>query len=328
MRLYTHITHYEREVIQKMLYAPENFSIREIARRIGRSPSTVVRELKRNATYAYNAREATHKAYKRRKDAKQCSIERIPELRERILSLLNQYYSPEVIAYMLKQEGKYRCSHETIYQWIYKSIRSGKRTELGETLFFRRKKRQKRSNVYKNRLFEMGKKRIWQRPDKAQEKREIGHLEGDLIESKGKDAYLVTLVDRLSAYTWAIKVPSKDAQTVTRAIIEVLEEMPHFSIKTITFYNGKEFNHYKKIEEVLGCEVYFANPYAAYQRGLNEHINRQYRRYMPKNKSFAHLTDDDIRVIQDTINLKPRKSRNWKSPYELLQQHLNVALQT
>ncbi|MCX8124423.1 MAG: IS30 family transposase [Spirochaetes bacterium] len=137
------------------------------------------------------------------------------------------------------------------------------------------------------------------------------HLEGNLIESKGKDAYLVTLVDRFSAYTWAIKVPSNNAETVLRAIIEALDKMPPLSINAIIFDNGKEFNHYRKIEEALGCDVYFANPYAAYQRGLNEHINRQYRRHMPKNKRFAHLTDDDVRAIQDAINVKPRKSRNF-----------------
>lgn len=328
MRQFTHLQHYEREVIQKMMYSKEKYSLREIARKLGRSPSTILREIKRNATRGYNAREAGQKAEKRRKGAYQRKIDRIPELRERIEQLLAQHYSPELIAYMLKQEGKYQCSHETIYMWCYEQIHLHKRHDLVEKMFFKRKKRQNRRNVYKNRYAEIGKKRIPQRPEAANNRSEAGHFEGDLIESKNKDAYLLTLVDRMSAYSIALKLPLKDAETVTRAIIEVAEELPPKSIKTLTFDNGKEFSKFSTIEEVLGCEVYFADPYAAYQRGLNENINRQFRHFLPKNKSFAHVTDDDIAILCAMLNNRPRKSRNWKTPYELFYQQLNVAFQT
>ncbi|MGB4269487.1 MAG: IS30 family transposase, partial [Spirochaetota bacterium] len=89
-----------------------------------------------------------------------------------------------------------------------------------------------------------------------------------------------------------------------------------------------EFSQYKRLEEVLGSEVYFADPYKAYQRGLNENINRECRRYLPKSKSFAHICDEEVEEIEKAINSKPRKSLKWKTSYEVLQEYLNGALQT
>lgn len=317
MRQFTHLDDIEREVIQKMVYSQKKYSLREIARRLGRSPSTISREIRRNATRGYNAREAVQKAKERRKVAKKRKIDRIPELHMKIEEFLEQNYSPEVIAYKLKQEGEFSCSHETIYVWIYEQIHRYQRKDLAGKLFFKRKRRQKRLNVYKNRYIDMEKKRIWQRPLAAENKTEVGHFEGDLIESKRKDAYVLTLVDRMSAYSIALKLPSKDAETVTRAIIEAAEDISPKRIKTITFDNGKEFSKYRTLEEVLNCEVYFAEPYAAYQRGLNENVNRQFRHFLPKDKSFAHVSDDDIASICALLNNRPRKSRNWKTPSEL-----------
>jgi len=125
-----------------------------------------------------------------------------------------------------------------------------------------------------------------------------------------------------------VKVPTKDSQVVVRSIIEALDEYPKGLVKTITFDNGREFSHYRILEEALNCEVYFADPYKAYQRGLNENINRECRRYVPKGKSFAHKCDEEVDEIEKSINSKPRKSLKWKTPYEVLQDYLNFALQT
>lgn len=218
-----------------------------------------------------------------------------------------EYYSPERIAYILRTNHPAYCSYETIYQWIYKKIKVRGRKYLAETLFFRRKKRQKRGNVYRNRAIDTGKKNIRQRPEAANARTEPGHFEGDLIESKGKDAYIVTLVDRYSRLVKMVKVPTKDAQVVLRSIIEAIEEYPKIAVKTITFDNGTEFSQYKRLEEVLGSEVYFADPYKAYQRGLNENINRECRRYLPKSKSFAHIRDEEVKEIKKAINSKTKK---------------------
>jgi len=202
------------------------------------------------------------------------------------------------------------------------------RKDLVVELFFKRKKRHKLVNINRNRIIDYGKKNIRERPEVANARSEIGHWEGDLIESAHKDAYLLTLVERCSNYTMGLLLPSKDKETVKRGIIEKLSELRNGIVKTITLDNGKEFSCYKEIEEILNCKIYFADPYCAWQRGINENINRMYRYFLPKKKSFAHLTDEEIDAISEQINRRPRKSKGWKSSHEVFHEHLSVALQT
>ncbi|MGB4268228.1 MAG: IS30 family transposase [Spirochaetota bacterium] len=328
MRLYRHLQEHERIVIQKMMYSSKKVSKSQIARVLGRSVSTISREIRRNATKGYNWQEAHAQSQKRRSEAKRCKIDKDKSLQQKIEGLLYKYYSPEQVAYILRTQYAPYCSHETIYQWLYREIKVHGRKDLAETLFFRRKKRQKRGNVYKNRALNPVKKNIRQRPEAANLRTEPGHFEGDLIESKGKDAYIVIVVDRHTRLVKMVKVPTKDSQVVVRGIIEAMEGYPKGFVKTITFDNGTEFSQYRILEEVLGCEVYFADPYKAYQRGLNENINRECRRYLPKSKSFAHIRDEEVEEIEEAINSKPRKSLKWKTPYEVLHDYLNFALQT
>lgn len=168
----------------------------------------------------------------------------------------------------------------------------------------------------------MWKKIIQDRPIEAEEKSELGHLEGDLIVSAGKNAYVLTLADRKSMYLWGIPIRSKGSDIVCRAVVESLEQLPSGFIKTIT-----EFNSYRLIEKALGCTVYFADPYSSWQRAINEHQNGRIRQYLPKNISFAGLTDDEYQDILTSINNRPRKSRNWYSSTSLLEDSL-VAFKT
>jgi len=332
MRPYRQLQYDERIVIKKMLYT-HKMSIREIAKDLGRHPSTISREIKRNSTHGYNEHEAQKKAEGRRKVAKERKCQKNEGLAMEIETLLiKNKYSPEIIAVMLKKKYPHNSmmhiSHETIYQEIYRRYHREGRKDLVEALFFKRKKRQRRSNMTKSRIIDYTKKNIRQRSEEANMRKEVGHLEGDLIESAHKNAYLLTLVDRCSNYTWALLLPSKDADTVMRGIIEIVSEMPKGFVKTITLDNGTEFAHHKKLEEILQCTIYFADPYSPWQRGINENINRIYRFFLPKKKSFAHLTDEEIDDISEQINKRPRKSKGWKSPYEVLHEHLTVALQT
>ena len=130
-------------------------------------------------------------------------------------------------------------------------------------------------------------------------------------------AQKVIKIDRKNKNIWGVSIPSKDADTVTRAITETLGELPNDYIKTITFDNGTEFSMHKEIENALSCKVYFADPYCSWQRGLNEHINARIRQYLPKKKSFANLTDDQFDSILYAINNRPRKILGWKSSYEV-----------
>jgi len=232
--------------------------------------------------------------------------------------------SPEVIAFYLKDTFPDDCSmhlsHEAIYQWLYRQRGVEGNALLSHYLFTGRRKRQNRAHAYKKRDLVQGKRTIRERPVAAQEKSEAGHLEGDLIVSAGNDAYMLTLVDRKLTHTWGVSVPSKDAELVSRAVVEALSALPNGFVKTITFDNGTEFSSFKNIESALNCTVFFADPYCAWQRGLNEHINGRIRHYIPKALSFAHLTDEDVNDILYSINNRPRKSLGWCSPSMLLEQ--------
>ena len=325
MRPYSQISLEERRVIQNFQYSHANKN--DMSNLLNRHRSTLYRELKRNKTRGYNFKEA-HSLCVARKNKRKSKLDTNGTLRLIVCTLLMNRKSPELISYYLKNNFPYdpsmHLSHESIYQWIYKQKDENGAFLLTHYLFTKRKKRQNRSNLYKNREVDEKKPSIHDRPEAAKLKTEPGHLEGDLIESKGKDAYMLTLVDRKLIHTWGLPLPTKDSETVSRAVVEALNDLPDDFIKTITFDNGTEFSAYSKIEKALGCNVYFADPYCSWQRGLNEHINSRIRQFIPKKKSFAYLTDEMCNDIIDEINNRPRKSKNWKSPSELL----NDALET
>lgn len=323
MRLYTQITKDERLVIQNMHY--RDITIQEMSVYLGRDRSTIHREITRNKTRGYHYREAHDQACSRR-HRRQGKIDRNGMLRLIICSMLAEKYSPEVISYYLRtifpDEPEMNVSYEAIYQWIYRQRGKAGAADMTQYLFTRRKNRQNRALLHKKRGLNTGKRGIGERPLEANEKTDVGHLEGDLIVSAGNDAYMLTLVDRKIAHVWGLPVPSKDPEMVSRAVVEALGNLPDGFVKTITFDNGSEFSLYDKIENALNCEVFFADPYCAWQRGLNEHINGRIRQFIPKNKSFSHLTDDDFDDILDVINTRPRKSLGWRTPVSLLNQSI------
>jgi len=319
MRHYQQLSDAERHVIQKMSYS--NVSKTEIAKSLGRHHSTIYREISRNKTHHYQYKDAQNKADNRRYKKKR-KLDSNGILRLITTSLLLENFSPEIIAYYLRENfpeyPAMHLSYEAIYQWIYQQPNRN----LTMNLFTKRKKRQNRSKIYKNRDIRPYKRNIKDRPAEANEKSEPGHLEGDLIVSAGQDAYVLTLADRKIMNVWGLPVHSKDPEEVCRAVVEALEDLPPGFVKTITFDNGSEFNSYSLIEQAIGCKVYFADPYCAWQRGLNEHINGRIRQYLPKKKSFVGLTDEEFQDILFKINSRPRKSRNWRSPISLLEDYL------
>ena len=324
MRHFHQLSVAERHVMQKMIYS--NISKSTIGQSLERHYSTIYREYKRNKSKGYQHEEAQEKTDNRRYK-KLRKLDSNGFLRLLIVSLLLDKNSPEVISYYLTDnfpdDPSMHISHEAIYQWIYIQ----KDTSLASNLFTRRKRRQNRGNTYKNRSIFVEKKNIRERPVEANERSEPGHLEGDLIVSAGRDAYVLTLTDRKIMNIWGLPVNSKDPEEVCRAVVEALDGLPDGFIKTITFDNGSEFNSYRIIERALSCKVYFADPYSSWQRGLNEHLNGRIRQYLPKKKSFAGLTDEEYQGILFAINKRPRKSRNWRSPMSLLEEAL-IAIET
>lgn len=323
MRPYSQITREERHVIQKMLYS--DVSKKDISIYLQRDRSTFYREYTRNRTKGYNYKEAHDCAHARR-NVRKATLDTNGALRLIICFLLMEKNSPEVISFYLRDSFPDDCtmhlSHEAIYQWVYKQRGAEGKALLTQYLFTRRRKRQNRALVYKKRALITGKRTIHERPVEAQEKSEHGHIEGDLIVSAGNDAYMLTLVDRKLVHTWGVPVYSKDAELVSRAVVEALSALPDGFVKTITFDNGTEFSSFEKIESALNCHVFFADPYCAWQRGLNEHINGRIRQYIPKKMSFAHLTDEDVDDILYSINNRPRKSLGWRTPSSLLEQSI------
>lgn len=323
MKHYKQLGKSERHVIQKMHYS--GIKAGKIAFCLNRSTSTITRELKRNKTHGYNAAEA-HNQSQLRKHRRTKLLKTNGFLRMIVVDLLREKNSPEVISYYLKKYFSFcKISHEAIYQWLYDRSESGGYM-FASLLYLRKRFRQKRGKAYKRRQKDNSKKNICERPKEAEDRSETGHIEGDLVVGKGNSGYLITLVDRKTDYLWSLKIPSKDENTTLRGFTELSESMEKGFIKTITLDNGTEFALHKIMEEALSCKIYFADPYSAYQRGLNEHINARLRHYFPKNYSFSDLTDEALDDAVFAINNRPRKSLEWASPSELLKSHF-VALE-
>jgi IS30 family transposase len=247
-------------------------------------------------------------------------------LRMITVDLLLEKNSPEVIAFYLQKYFIFcAVSHEAIYQWLYDRSEQGGYAFI-TLLFTRRKSRQKRANTYKSRGKDTSKKNIRMRPEEANKRSEYGHLEGDLIVGKDHSGYILTIVDRKADYLWSLPLPSKDEETTLRGFVELLDHLPKGFVRSITLDNGTEFGAHTLIEQALSCQVYFADPYCSWQRGLNEHLNGRLRHYFPKKRNFSDLTDDEVSYAVSSINNRPRKSLGWLCPSEILDPHL-IALQ-
>ena len=237
--------------------------------------------------------------------------------------------TPELAAGRLRgqfpDEPRMRVCHETIYQAIYKNRHY--LDFLIESLPQARPKRRKRAHgkprrgpAIKDRVS------IAERPAAVEQRAEFGHWEGDLVVGKGQDGFILTLVERASRVLHTVKTETKRAAEVCQAVIETLLDRPISWLKTITFDNGTEFCDHQTISDQVGVAVYFADPYAAYQRGSNEQVNGLIRRYLPKGTSFKNLTNEELQEITDKINNRPRKCLGYRTPNEVFQQQRKLRL--
>ena len=285
-----------------------DYSARKIAIKLGRSNKTISEELRSYKGDSYNAECAHQQAQESRINAKKnskCS----GSLKEKIHSLLIGCFTPEQISgRMGLEEYPEQVSTSTIYSLIKKEgwknllprkgkpYRSGSKASAGAKLI-------------PNRVD------IDKRPPEVDEKKEIGHWEGDTV--FGQDGYLVTMVERVSKLLLTCRVKNKSKEAVTKAINSMLK--PFKSIcKTITFDNGGEFAGHEDIAKELKCNVFFAKPYQSWQRGLNENTNGLLRRFFPKGMAIGQLAEKEIEDAQFLINMRPRKLLNYLSPFEFL----------
>ena len=316
---YTQLTIRERYTIEDLIQAgkPQN----RIAEKLGCSRSTISRELARNRGEdgVYHAEGANELMISRCKRERFCNFTKLAE------SLIEEYlilhWSPEEIAAKLKDENEISISHELIYQYIDFDRNSG--GEFYKLLPHRGKKYKKRNVKIKKRTWLTAKTRrsIDDRPSIVATKSEIGHWEGDTVESKGHQGGIGTFVDIKSKFLIIRKVKDKSSLEMKNAILSGFKNYQKI-VKTITVDNGTEFALHDQIEQELQTKVYFAHPYSPWERGLNENTNGLIRKFYPKGTDFSTVTDEDILRVQNLINERPRKSLNYKTPKEVLYKEL------
>jgi len=288
---------------------------KEIALEIGVHPSTISREFRRNndKVRGYSAEIAQVITAKKHKEkSKRFSLTK--PIEKYIRGKLKQDWSPEQISGRMKLDTGVSVVHETIYRYIYSNKKNG--GKLYKYLRHRNKKYHHRSNDYRSRGTIIDRVMIGKRPKIVEKKNRIGDLEIDTVVGKNHKGFLVTIVDRKSKFVLIKNVPTKEAQIVTNALIEMIQPIKAIT-HTITSDNGKEFAYHKQVSAALDTDFYFANPYHSWERGLNEHTNGLIRQYLPKKSEFLHVSKDEIIMIQDRLNHRPRKVLRYKTPYEV-----------
>ena len=233
---------------------------------------------------------------------------------------LKLQWSPEQIAASLP------ISHETIYQHVYADKAQG--GSLWKHLRCQKKKRKRYASGRERRGQIIGRRPIAQRPASVESRRQVGHWEGDTVIGAGHKQAIVTLVERKSGFAVLAHVTRKTADLVSQAIITSLTPLAQ-RVRTVTYDNGKEFADHAAVDEALKSTAYFADPYASWQRGSNENFNGLLRQYIPKKRPLSTVTTDELKMIQDLINHRPRKRLGFKTPHEVFHQSLKrVALRT
>lgn len=305
---YTHLTIEERSCIRK--YYVDGLSYREIARLIGRNVSTVSREIRRNCTHMYDIPTYyPHTAQKK-------------YLLRRSYCHRGMYWNQDVIAY-IEEKLKATWSPEqiactpcelpmpswrTIYRWIYE-----KYLVNGNLKVLRRKGKTHGSKDNRGK-YAKGKS-IRKRDKSVYSRKEAGHWEADTVVSGlGKSkACFVTLAERKTRFYIAMKLPDKKALTVENAIVKLLSVYPPQLVKTITCDRGSEFANWASIEKRLNCDVYFADPYCAWQKGTNENSNGLLREFYPKGRNLSRVAPATLKRNLALINARPRKVLNFRS---------------
>lgn len=320
---YTQLTQEERYQIYILKNAGKTQT--EIAGLLGRDKATISRELRRNqGLKGYRPKQAHQLALRRRaKTHPRIS----PENWRCVSALIRKAWSPEQVADRLKQEQGVSISHERIYQYIYADKRLG--GDLHNHLRCQ-KARRMRYGAYDRRGIIPNQVSIEARPAIVASRRRLGDWEGDTVIGKGHRGALVTLVERKSRYTVIQAVPRKTAEAVRAAVRQGLAPYRD-EVHTITYDNGREFTDHEGMARDLDARIYFAHPYASWERGLNENTNGLIRQFFPKHRNLTTVTDAEVQEVMSKLNHRPRKSLGFRTPHEVFfntKTSLTVALQS
>ena len=315
---YHHLSREERYQISALL--KEGLSQSDIAINLGRHKTTISREIARNSGLrGYRPKQANFLAQQRSTNSRNAR-QMDPSDWLLVERYLQSQWSPEQIS------AKVPISHETIYRHIYTD------KSFGGTLYSHlrcQKKRRKRYAGGRDRRGQIiGRRAISDRPAHIEERRQLGHWEGDTLIGKSHKQAIISLVERKSGYAVLAKVGNKTAHLVSSAIIDRLNPIA-MKVQTLTFDNGKEFSDHAKIDSALGSISYFADPYSSWQRGSNENLNGLIRQYIPKSRPLSTVSDKELARIESLLNNRPRKRLGFKTPHEVFNLSMNtVALRT
>lgn len=313
MKPYKQLNIEERYMIGMMRVM--HFSLREIARVLERSPSTISRELRRNrypTDGKYRAMHAASMANGRRRRARWGSHFSSKQWRM-VEKLLREDLSPDQVSGVLRRKRKLSISHETIYKHVWQDKRDG--GTLWSHLRGAGKQRRKGYGRYDSRGRLAGKRPIGDRPTSAEKRSRIGHWEIDTVMGSGR-ACILTIVDRKTGYTAIGQLDARTIAATNSRLSRILQRQPQ-RFRTITADNGCEFHGYKDIEENHDLTFYFAAPHHSWERGTNENTNGLIRQYLPKGTSMDTLTQARCNAIASKLNNRPRKRLGYKTPAEL-----------
>jgi IS30 family transposase len=321
------LTTAEREEITRGIAADQSAS--EIARGLGRAPSTVTREIQRNGgRRSYRAAPADARAWRRAHRPKACVLAQHPALCAVVATQLAARWSPEEIAGRLvtdyPDDPAMRVSHETIYRTLYMQARGALKQELLAHLRRRHVLRQRRSRVAPAREARIPDLvSIAARPAEIEDRALPGHWEGDLL-AGAKNSHIATLVERKSRYLHLVHVRGKDTTSVVTALIREVHRLPDGLMQSLTWDRGSEMMHHKRFSVATNAAVYFCDPQSPWQRGSNENTNGLLRQYFPKGTSLAKVTQAELDAVARELNTRPRKTLGYRTPAEQLA--LDVAL--
>lgn len=308
---YKRVTEEERNLIYR--WRQGKVGVREIGRRLGRSASTISRELRRNrGGRGYRPKQAQQKAQER---AQRPGVRRFTDsVRRYVEEHLRKGWTPEAISGRMRLEGLEGVCKETIYQYVYADYQLG--GNLWHHLPRSRRKRRRRCSRNDGRGRIPNQRSIDSRPAEVATRQIAGHWEGDLIQGAPQTGYLVTAVERKTRYTILARAENKEATEVTAVMSAMFLTMPSIVRQGLTLDNGKEFAFHEQLSKATGLEVFFAHAYHAWERGSNENTNGLIRRLYPKGSSFREIGKSELQLLDRYLNDRPKKCLGWKTPRE------------
>lgn len=310
----------EREEVSRGIASNE--SMRSIAARLGRAPSTISREIERNGgDRKYRAARADKKAWERACRPKSCKLAGSPWLRRAIEIKLRVNWSPEQIAGWLKrthpEDESKQVSHETIYRSLFIQTRGVLKKEL---LQYLRSERTMRKSVHAGQIADGRGKipnaiSISERPASVEDRAVPGHWEGDLI-CGSNNSYVATLVERHTRYVMLVKLENKNSESVVSALIKQAKKLPSELYKSLTWDRGSEMKDHQRFTMSTDIDVYFCDPRSPWQRGSNENTNRLLRQYFPKGTDLSVHSQSKLNAVARRLNERPRKTLDFETPAE------------